>query len=227
MDAIVNNAESIKRQARIQKRNSIIIRIMISFLLVISIIACIVGMGLLTFFIGPGLFSEDTSYTVWIILAIGYSAFFIIPLLFCLPVLLPLSIKNKNTSRIIVFRKFNDSTSKKALNKLIKSILGNYGHVFTLSDKNFKIKWYVRIPLLLGQMSFFHFRQRNIRKKNDLEKLSKSLKNRGWLNVNWYLSSTKVFSIKTTDQFWQDTTKVLLEHGELIVFDVSTFTEVA
>ncbi len=216
---------AIRQQAKLQKRNAQIVRILVVLFMIVSVLSCLVMLPFLTLMIGPGLFNETPAYFFWIILLLVYSAFFILPFLFCLPVILPFSIRHKNINRIVVFRKFNSDVSKAALRRLSRSVLGNYGHVFTLSDKNFKIPWYVHIPVVLGQMSFFHFRQQTIKKANDLDKLRKTLGNRGWLNINWFLSSSKIFAVKTTDEWWQEAALILLRECDLIIFDVSTFTE--
>jgi hypothetical protein len=110
------------------------------------------------------------------------------------------------------------------MRKIIRTILAHYGHVFTLSDSNFKIKWYVKIPILLGQLSFFCFRQHSIKNEKDIERLKNTLKNIGWLNVNWLLSISKIFAIKTIDEQWQKAAKVLLDGSKLVIIDISSLT---
>lgn len=175
--------------------------------------------------IGPGLFSKVPAYIYVVIALLIYGIFFIVPFLLCLPVVIPFAYQQKNIGRIIIFRKFNDDLSKKPLRHIIKTDLSNYGHVFTLSDRNFKIKWYIKIPFLLGQMSFFHFRQSTISTKEQLKKLERKLSSKLWLNMNWLLSSSKIFSVKTIDAFWKETAMTLLKENSLIIFDTSYDTE--
>jgi hypothetical protein len=214
----------IKNQAKIQKRNALVIKIMVIFFTIISLLGCLIGAAFLSLLIGPGMFSETPDYIGWILIIVAYGSFFLLPFLLCLPVILPLAIKNKNTNRIVIFRKFNSEISKKAVNKITGSVISNYGHVFTLSDSNYKIKWYVKIPILLGQMSFFHFRHRDIKTDKHLLGLKKTLTNKGWLNVNWLLSTSKIFAIKTTDDLWQETAKTLLDECNLLIIDISELT---
>jgi len=215
----------IMNQARIQKRNSLIIKIMVIIFTVISLLSCLIGGIFLSLFIGPGMFSETPYYIGWIVIIVAYGSFYLLPFFLCLPVILPLAIKNKNTSRIVIFRKFNSEISKKAVNKITGSIVSNYGHVFTLSDSSYNIKWYVKIPIILGQMSFFHFRQRDIKTDMHLLSLKNTLANKGWLNVNWLLSTNKIFAVKTTDALWQETAMVLLEECNLLIIDISELTD--
>jgi len=225
MESLEPEIISIIKRAQSQRRNALIIRIMMRVFMVLSIAGCLIGALLLSITIGGGLFQPDPSYTGWIILVTIYAGFFVLPFLFSLPVILPLAMRNRNVDRIVIFRKFNNASSKKTLRRIIRRQIGNYGHVFTLSDSNFRIKWYVRIPILLGQTSFFHFRPRDITNSRGIIALKRTLENIGWLNINWLLSSSKIFSVKTTDDFWQDAAGTLLDGSRLVIFDVSVLTK--
>jgi hypothetical protein len=219
------SVQAILNQAKRQKRHALIVKTMVWFFMILSFIICpIWSLYLLMGGVGPLLFSENPSYILPVIMVLVYGSFFIIPLLLCLPVVLSFAIKRSDASRIVVLRKFNKRESTVSLGRIIRTSLAGYGHVFTLSDKGFRIKWYVRIPVILGQMSFFHFRQRTIEKPAQLERLKQALEQKVWLNINWLFSSSKVFSVKTTDNYWQDTVTTLLQDTGLIVFDVSEFT---
>lgn len=214
--------DRIRAQAKSQRLNSRLARGMVYFLLIVSFISLPVwSMSLLLGDIGPGMFSESPPYVGLVIIVLVYGTFFVFPFLLCLPVILPMALKQKNITRIVVFRKFNDEKCKRALSKIIRTNLAYYGHVFTLSDSKFKVKWYVRIPLFLGQLSLFHFRQRDINKPGQVTKFKNSLNNHTWLNINWLFSGNKVFPVKTNDAFWKDTARVLLDKNCLIIFDVS------
>lgn len=216
----------IRKQAKRQKKNAKIIRFLVIFLIVVSfLILPSWSLYLLIGGIGPGLFEETPTYIYLVIALLMYSIFFIVPFLLCLPVIMPFALQQKNVGRIIVLRKFNDDASKRALGNIIKNHLSNYGHVFTLSDKNFKVKWFIKIPVFLGQLSLFHFRQRTISKEEDIAELEKKLSGKIWLNVNWLLSSNKIFSIKTTDALWKETAVTLLRENRVIVFDISYETD--
>ena len=225
-DDVTPVSSIIRMQARLQKKNAKIIKLLIIFLMIIALLVLPLWAAYLFMIgIGPGFFSKIPDYIYIVTALLVYGIFFIVPFLLCLPVVIPFALQQKNIGRIIILRKFNDDLSKKPLRRIVKTDLSNYGHVFTLSDKNFKVKWYVRIPLVLGQMSFFHFRQKIISTKKDIAILEKKLSATLWLNVNWLLSFGKIFSIKTTDELWKETATTLLKENSLILFDTSYDTD--
>jgi len=214
----------ILHQAKVQKRNALIIKIMMRLFMVLSIFACLAGTMILLMTSGAGLFRESPTYIVWVVLLLVYSSFLVVPFLLSMPVILPLALRNRNVDRIVVFRKFNSKPSSKALLKFIRPIISNYGHVFTLSDSRFRAKWYIKIPVLLGQTSFYHFRQRTIKDEKSKEELDRKLLQKGWLNINWLLSTSKIFSVKSTDEYWQEAARSLLKGSQLVIMDVSKLT---
>jgi hypothetical protein len=215
----------ITAQARTQKRNAIIIRIIVRFFMVLSIFGSIIGGVILLVTTGASFFKESPWYSPWIVLIVVYGGFFIVPFLLSLPIVVPLALRNRNVNRIVVFRKFNSKISGRVIKRIIRSSVSNYGHVFTLSDSNFRIKWFIRIPVLLGQASFFHFRPRNIKDPRSLDDLGNKLGNRGWLNINWLLSTSKIFSVKSTDEYWQAAAQLLLKECRLVIIDISLLTQ--
>ena len=225
MEEKIKTANLIIENAENQYSYSLIIRKSVTVFVILSIFFIpILGVFLMTFSIGPGLFRETPPYIGWIILVMIYLSLFVLPFLFSLPLIIPFAKKSKSIHRIVVFRKFH-TISNKTLKKTLRSSIGNFGHVFTLSDTHFKEKWYVRIPIIYGHLSFFHFRNRTIRKSKHLDKLSRKLKNRSWLTVNWLLSKSKVFAIKTNDEFWKDTAQLLVKDTSIIVIEISEVTE--
>ncbi|HXO73858.1 MAG TPA: hypothetical protein VN824_01485, partial [Puia sp.] len=212
-------------QARTQRRNAIIIKIMVRTFMGLSIVASVAGGFFLLMTTGAGLFYESPWYSPWIVLIVVYGGFFIVPCLLTLPVVVPLALRNRRVDRIVVFRKFNSRNSGRAIRRIIRTSVSNYGHVFTLSDSNFRIKWYIRLPLLIGQASFFHFRPRNIKDEPSLADLDKKLSNLAWLNINWLLSSGKIFSVKSTDEYWQATAQLLLKECRLVIMDITLLTQ--
>ncbi|HEY4291356.1 MAG TPA: hypothetical protein VGN00_29850 [Puia sp.] len=214
----------IAAQARTQKRNAVIIKIMVRTFMVLSILGSVIGGFILLLTTGAGMFYESPWYTPWIVLIVVYGSFFIVPCLLSLPVVVPLAMGNKRVDRIVIFRKFNSRNSSIAIRRIIRTSVSNYGHVFTLSDSNFRIKWYIRLPLLIGQASFFHFRPRFIKDDPSLADLDKKLSDRGWLNINWLLSSGKIFSVKSTDEYWQAAAQLLLKECRLVLMDITLLT---
>lgn len=214
--------DTIRREARRQRTHARILNVVTVLFYLASYIGLPVWFAYLMIGgVGPGLFSEAPPYLFPIVLLLVYGTFFVIPFLLCLPLVLPLAIRQQNVARIVVFRKFNDSMCKKAVARVIRSKLAYYGHVYTLSDSKFRIKWWVRIPVFLGQFGLFHFRQRNIVKDEQLSSFRRKLNDYTWLNINWLLSRTKVFPVKTSDAIWKKTAAALLDRNDLILFDIS------
>lgn len=217
-----NLKDTIRHEARRQRNHARILNVVTLIFYFASYIGLPVWFGYLMIGgVGPGLFSEAPPYLFPMVLLLVYGTFFVIPFLLCLPLVLPMAIRQQNVARIVVFRKFNDSMCKKALASVIRSKLAYYGHVYTLSDSKFKIKWWVRIPVFLGQFGLFHFRQRNIVKDEQLKSFRRKLNDFTWLNINWLLSRSKVFPVKTSDAIWKKTAAALLDRNDLILFDIS------
>jgi len=217
-----NIKDAIRREARRQRSHARILNAVTIFFYIASYL----GLPFWFFYlliggVGPGLFSEAPPYVFPIVILLVYGTFFVIPFLLCLPLVLPLAIRQQNLARIVVLRKVNGRMCKKALPRVFRSQLDYYGHVYTLSDSKFRIKWWVRIPVFLGQFGLFHFRQRNIVKEQQLKFFRRKLNDYTWLNINWLLSRSKVFPVKTSDVIWKKTAAVLLDRNDLVLFDIS------
>ncbi|MEO5681584.1 MAG: HEAT repeat domain-containing protein [Chitinophagaceae bacterium] len=210
----------IRAAAKRHQRYASVIGFMKGFFMAASLIGLFPLLIWLSFSMG-NMFGPKTTYASYIFFLLLYGAFFLIPFFLCVPVAIFLSLKQKNTARILIFRKFNNNASGKALSQIIRSGLSKYGHTFTLADSNFKIPWYVRIPFIQGQLSFFHFRQIIINRKSRLADFKHKIKQKTWLNINWLLSADKVFAVRSSDEFWQQTAGILLATSDLILFDVS------
>jgi hypothetical protein len=160
----------------------------------------------------------------WIYPIAGYFAGFVLPVLLSLPVLLPSAVHWRNPRRIVVFRRFHIAENM-ALGRALTRYLARYGHVFTLADRRLHLHWTVRIPLLLGQLSLLHFRPRRIDNDGRLEALSRLLAQRVRLNVNWMVSYGKLFALRTSDEFWRASVRLMLDHADLAVIDLSESSE--
>lgn len=217
---IEQNSLLIRQAAKLHRRNAGIIGFLKGFIMT----ACLIGIYPLTIWIvisQGNLFGPTPTYFGPIIILFMYLAYFIIPFLVCAPIALLLSQHQKQAARILVFRKFNNKVSRKALSNIIHTGLSKYGHTFTLADTNFKVPWYVRIPFFQGQLSLFHFRQIMINTKKRLEAFKASIKQESWLNINWLLSADKIFAVRSSDECWQQTAGILLASSDIILFDVS------
>ena len=161
---------------------------------------------------------------LWVYPLTVYVAYFVLPVVIFLPVLLPLALTWKNPRRIVVFRRFNTPLEAKRLRRLAARHLGRVGHVFTLADSQIQRSLIVRIPALLGQLSFLHFRPRRVHDDRGLTRLERLLDQRWRLNINWLVSYRKIFPTATSDEYWQRSVGVLLEKAELVVMDISSFS---
>ena len=169
---------------------------------------------------GPG--TEEKPY--WIYPLTVYVAYFVLPVLIFLPILLPLALTWKRPRRIVVFRRFNTPIEAKRLRKIATRHLGRAGHVFTLADSQIRRSLFARIPALFGQLSFLHFRPRRVQNDRGLKQLAQLLDQRWRLNLNWLVSYRKIFPIATSDEYWQRAVGSLLEKAELVVMDISSFS---
>ena len=152
---------------------------------------------------------------------LGYIAFFILPALLCLPLLLPWALFWTAPRRIVVFRRFNISYERRLLRRMVRRSFAPFGHVFTLADKNINISWFVRIPMAIGQLSFLNFRPRLVDGPRGLKGLRRILNQRIWLNINWFLSFRKIFPVRSSDETWQECVQALLGQADLVVVDIS------
>ena len=176
---------------------------------------------------------QITFGTVFAILCIGtalalglaaifsYIGIYIIPFLLLLPIMIPLSMKWKNPAKFLIFRPFNRTRVTGSLKKIVRNEISEFGHVYTLADSEIKVPWYVKIPIFLGQLSFFHFRNRTLYIPNQLVKLAKAMNHRIRRNINWYLSFSKLFSVNCTDMGWRSTVAFLTPMFDGFILDLS------
>lgn len=151
----------------------------------------------------------------------SYAKFFILPFIFTIPITILLSMTWKTPSRILLLRPFHRGHESHKLKKLIRSEVANFGHVYTLSDTDINVPWYVTLPLILGQLSFFTFRYREIRSPDHLHRLLRSMGRRKIRNINWALSPNKVFPVATTNFAWVHVVQRFLLNVDIIIIDLS------
>ncbi len=219
-ETINTNSNFIRFEAKRHRRYAWIIGFMKGFVMMVVLIGAFPLMIWIAIS-SNNMFGPSPTYFPVLIFTAPYLAFFLLPFLVCAPIAVLLSLQQKNMSRILVFRKFNNKKSQKALSRIIQSCLSQYGHTFTLADTNFKVPWYVRIPFVQGQLSLFHFRQTIINKEARLANFKNHIRHKSWLNINWLLSADKIFAVRSSDEFWQPTAGSLLSTSDLILFDVS------
>lgn len=194
------------------------------FILLTLLVPLIAVAGLSGGFIGATLtsvFREGPTPELFLFPLLGYVAFFILPAFLCLPLLLPWVLFWRAPRRIVVFRRFNVSSERRLLRRMLRRNFAPFGHIFTLADKNIHVPWYVRIPLAIGQLSFLNFRPRLVDSPGGLKGLRRLLNQRMWLNVNWFMSLHKMFPIRSSDDIWQECVHALLGQADLAVVDIS------
>ena len=91
-----------------------------------------------------------------------------LPLVLTLPICVPIIALWTDPPRFLVFRSFNHAQVTGTLRKHLKREVAPFGHVYTLSDADIKVPWYVRVPLFVGQLALFSFRLRLIRGSADV-----------------------------------------------------------
>lgn len=150
-----------------------------------------------------------------------YIGIYLLPFVLTLPVTAPLIGLWNDPARFLLLRPFNRGHLTRPLKRIVRRDLSSFGHVYTLSDADIYIPWYIRIPLLLGQMALFSFRFRKIQSFNKLSALQKTI-NRTWLrNVNWCLARNKIFAIASADAIWQPVVRLLAEKVDAIIIDAT------
>ena len=165
--------------------------------------------------------TELPGVNAWLLPIVGYVAFFVVPLLGALPIVLPTALRWRDPKRIVVFRRFNAAYENRQLRRIVSRHLAVFGHLFTLADREIHIPLGVRIPVLLGQLGFTHFRPIVVRDAAGLARLKAVLQRRWRLNVNWLVSRRKIFAVRSADAQWQACVQTLLDGADLAVMDIS------
>jgi hypothetical protein len=154
-----------------------------------------------------------------------YVAYFVVPACVFLPILIPLALTWHAPDRIVVFRRFNTRAENRALRRLATRHLARFGHVFTLADSQIRRSWLVRVPLLLGQLNLLNFRPRRVVDERGLTRLRSLLTQQWRLNLNWLVSFRKIFPVQSSDACWQSCVATLLDGADVVVMDITRFSE--
>jgi hypothetical protein len=150
-----------------------------------------------------------------------YLALFVLPFVIALIVAGGVVMLWRDPPRIVVLRPFNRRPLSRDLAALVRRDIARFGHVYTLADADLRVRWYVRVPLLLGQLALLSFRARTIRKDGQIRRLARATR-RTWLrNINWCLSRNKVFPVATDDSHWQRVVQLLLQGATVILVDLT------
>ena len=95
------------------------------------------------------------------------------------------------------------------------------GQLYTLADGDIKISWIKSLALLIHQSVFFHFRQRNLNSTRRINNLIKAVDIKWARNINWLLSSEKIFPVKSNKKYWKESVIRLTAKSDIILFDLS------
>ena len=89
-----------------------------------------------------------------------YLALFGLPFVVALPVAGAIVLLWRDPPRILVLRPFNRRPLTRDLARVVRGDVARFGHVYTLADAELRVRWYVRVPFLLGQLALLSFRSR-------------------------------------------------------------------
>lgn len=172
-----------------------------------------------------GVAQLDRSTDMVAFVVLGYLILFVFPFLFTMPFVLPFALSWHDPVRFLILRPFNKEHITTGLARFLRKEFSPFGHCYTLSDRNVRVPLHVRIPLFLGQLSFFNFRARKIRRPLHIEKVALGMQERVRRNVNWCFSRTKLFPISCCDPGWRACVVRLVSEVDVIVADLSSITE--
>jgi hypothetical protein len=127
--------------------------------------------------------------------------------------------------RFLFLRPFNRGLLSRPLKRTARRDVAPFGHIYTLSDADINVPWYVRIPVLFGQLALFSFRMRRVRDARQIGNLESAV-DRTWLrNMNWCISFGKVFPVASADACWREVVHCLLQRSSAVIIDVSDLRE--
>lgn len=165
-------------------------------------------------------FSLGLEMMIWLPISV-YGALYVLPFVLTLPASAPIVALWHTPPRALLLRPFNRGPLSRPLKRLVRRDVAPYAHVYTLSDADINVPWYVRIPFLIGQLALFSFRMRTIRDARQVEKVERAT-GRTWLrNINWCMAFGKIFPVATSDAHWREVVDCLLERASIVIIDVS------
>jgi hypothetical protein len=133
---------------------------------------------------------------------------------------------------ILLLRPFGRQRPHRKLLRLVRHVLGNCGHVYTLQDNGIK-----RAGCLPGIIYFFTAltfppfvltawvgRLPSVRSSRALRRLKRMINRTYARNFEWYYSGTKVFPLRCNNNLWKSCVGTLIEMADLIVVDATGAT---
>jgi hypothetical protein len=168
--------------------------------------------------------SLGLEFAFWLPVSL-YLALYVLPFVLTLPVSAPIIGLWAAPPRFLFLRPFNRGRLSRPLSRIARRDVSPFGHIYTLSDADIKVPWYVRIPLLFGQLALFSFRVRKMRSAAQVTALGHATE-RTWLrNINWCMSLGKIFPVASTDACWRQSVECLLGRSTAVIVDVSNLGE--
>lgn len=181
---------------------------------------------------GDGISGVASVVAYFLVLAIificilgAYLLLFAVPFLTALPIALPLAFTWKQPARFLVLRPFNRGNASSALRRILRREIAPLGHCYTLADADIRVPLWLRLPVLLGQLSFFLFRRRKIIAPKDISKLVGAMGRRRLRNFNWCVSQSKVFPVACVDAGWRACVSRLVAECDCVVMDLSGMSQ--
>jgi hypothetical protein len=150
-----------------------------------------------------------------------YVGLFLLPFVVSLPIASPIVLLWQRPARLLFLRPFNRRPLTRGLSRLVRRDVARYGHVYTLADANIRVRWWVRMPALLGQVALLSFRARKIKRPRQLHRLDRAIARTWMRNINWCLSWKKVFAVASADACWQQVVEKLLHRSTVIFIDLT------
>jgi hypothetical protein len=184
-----------------------------------TLLAVVVGVGVSDV---PG--ADVGAGLLALLLLVFYAVFFVVPGIVVALVALPLILGWRDPERILVLRPFNRPDHSGPLRGLIRREVAGYGHTYTLADVALRVRWYVTVPVLLGQLGLLSFRLRRVTGPPGLERLARAVSHRRRRNLNWAIARSKVFAIRCTDEVWRHAVRQMVQTCDAVLIDVTDLT---
>jgi hypothetical protein len=146
-------------------------------------------------------------------------------------VLLPIGIlaASRKKMRILLLRPFGQRAMTRALKGVVLRYLGSRGHVFTLSDANYRPNPFLRIAdfavnggrYVVAPIFRPSVRIATVFREKDYLGLAARLSRHIGLGVRNFMTGGQAYNIKTTDRWWQRCIHMLMHSTHVVVMDIS------
>ncbi|GLZ49897.1 hypothetical protein Acsp06_60820 [Actinomycetospora sp. NBRC 106375] len=196
-------------------------------------VLAIIAAGVCTFFtvlvanllvFAPGARGTATATGLALLFVALYGIFFVVPGVVAALLGTPLIVRWRDPARLLVLRPFHRPESSRPLRELVRRHVSGYGHTYTLADVAIRVRWYIRFPVLVGQLGVLSFRRGVISNPRRLDKLLSSLGSSTRRNTNWMVSRSKVFPVRCSDDIWQEAVVRMVARCDVVVVDVTEMT---